>query len=303
MEPASSVRVEPALSTRPPGSPGSSSSIDEDDNGMDDVGEEDEDLLDAENSTLTGSEQDTGVSDDVSCRANTEVASCDGSSTRNKVVMNGADGEETSSASASDDEESVTQTEETVPRSASATERPLPPAGSSASPPILGLPPLMRATPRRPVEEVSVVARAGSTAGDTLYEENSVGDTASDAGYRRFALTRPGQGGNLKERDGTSVFSDDALRLYDSGFIALPSDRYLEASDWHILLNDIQDFLEDSHSRTTGLARTAADRAYGRQMLNFLTKVVTELGHVDLSSPERQRNVLRALRRLGRPSN
>mmetsp|Transcript_2815 Transcript_2815/g.5369 ORF Transcript_2815/g.5369 Transcript_2815/m.5369 type:complete len:399 (-) Transcript_2815:706-1902(-) len=109
-------------------------------------------------------------------------------------------------------------------------------------------------------EGTSVVAHAGSTAGE---------DEDDD--------------------DTTSPVSKKPQR------VQVPENPYLDASDYTIILDDISEFVFECREQST-----YNDSEFGRRMVNFVSKLINELGHIDVTNPEQQRTILRMMRKLGK---
>ena len=82
----------------------------------------------------------------------------------------------------------------------------------------------------------------------------------------------------------------------DDLFLQLPSTKYLDGSDWSLLVGDIDQFIDDCRSKQN--KSNVSDRAFGRQTLHLFTQILSELGHIDVSNKDERRNVVRAIRQL-----
>mmetsp|Transcript_18810 Transcript_18810/g.34854 ORF Transcript_18810/g.34854 Transcript_18810/m.34854 type:complete len:700 (+) Transcript_18810:44-2143(+) len=146
----------------------------------------------------------------------------------------------------------------------------------------------IRGVTKRPTntENASVTARVGSAVGDSTYQ-----DSISSASLWRNAGSQLG----AHAKDDASVSMSTAEGYRSSG-LRLPSNKYLSLSDWSLLLSNVHDLIDDCRSRSE--EGEVDDREFGREILNLLTKILSELGHIDLSNEEVQRQVVRSLRQL-----
>lgn len=75
--------------------------------------------------------------------------------------------------------------------------------------------------------------------------------------------------------------------------------EYLDATDQQLLLEDVYEVVDDCrHRQRRSEAARESQRDFGRRMANFMSKLLNELGHLDIADVGEQRRVIRALRRL-----
>jgi len=115
----------------------------------------------------------------------------------------------------------------------------------------------------------STIAHAGSTLG----EENAEGD-ASVA------------------QEASAPHSSSNTTTMD-----LPSDEYLDSSDYKILLEDVYTFIDDCRAQPGNAEQHMTDRDFGRRMVHFISKFLNELSHMEAGNLDKQRQILRMLRR------
>ncbi len=160
------------------------------------------------------------------------------------------------------------------------------------------------------VAGTSTVANLQSSSSGSRSEVSLVDSTPVSASMD--AAVAAAAGGRMQDMDTssrTSMGAEDRSGLavqvgenlngaggHEKAHVALPSDRYLDEPDCRILLEDIHEFVDECRVRHR--IEGMSDRDFGRRMVNFVSKLLNELAHVDISSLDQQRQVLRSLRRL-----